>query len=123
VVVASVASIAFAAPEKIEVLYRGVPLKFARISLPFRSQATVLVPFRETAILIGAVVVPSSDGKHVSLTYGDNWVYFEPGHHGYKISGRRQNMRSSSEIRKKKLYVPVRLFTDLTSGRIRAWIH
>jgi hypothetical protein len=123
VAAASVVSIAIAAPEKIEVLYRGVPLKYARGSLPFRSQATILVPLRETATLIGAVVVPSSNTVHISMTFGDNWLYFEPGHHGYKISGRRQNMRSSSEVRKKKLYVPIRLFTDLTSGRIRALIH
>lgn len=106
----------------VDVLFRGKPLKFAKAIAPIRSQATVLVSFRETAKLIGATVSPTSDAKHVTLVYGDTVLTYEPGHHGYKLNGRRQNMRSSSEIRRKRLFVPVRLFTDLTSGRVRAVI-
>lgn len=61
-------------------------------------------------------------GKRVTLTYGKSTLVYEIGHHGYKLNGKGQNMRASSEIKKKRLYVPVRLFTDLTSGRVHAEI-
>jgi hypothetical protein len=114
----SVATFGFA--PKIVVTFRGVPVKFGRGFAPYRSQSTVLLPFREMARVVGAVVARSPDGKHVTLSFQSNTVYYEPGHHGYRLNGHRQNMRASSELRNKHLYVPIRLFTDLTAGGVHA---
>ena len=107
---------------KVVVEFRGRPLSFTRGLHPFVSQRTVLVPFRATAGGVGAKVSRDPDGKHVKLIFGGDTLDFEPGHHGYRLNGTHRNMRSSSEMRHGHLYVPVRLFNDLTAGRVHAEI-
>lgn len=108
---------------RIVVDFRGKAVRFEKGLHPIQSQRTVLVPFRETAKLIGAKVFRNPDGKHVTLTFGGDTVYFEPGHHGYKLNGVHRNMRASSESKRGHLFVPIRLFNDLTAGKVHAEIH
>jgi hypothetical protein len=118
----AVACLGFASDRGIAVFFGRSTIIFPKAIRPFRSQTTVLVPFRETANSVGASVTRNPDGKHVTITLGANTIYFEPGHHGYRLNGHHQDMRASSEIRDKHLYVPIRLFTDLTKGRVHAEI-
>ena len=121
--VASILSFhAWASNPRIVVDFRGKPVQFEKGLHPIQSQRTVLVPFRATAKYIGAKVSRNPDGKHVTLTFGGDTVYFEPGHHGYKLNGVHRVMRASSESRKGHLFVPVRLFNDLTAGKVHAEI-
>jgi len=121
ILLAVVGSTLASAP-RIYVTFRGKPLKFAKAVQPYRSQRTVMVPFRELGAMIGAKITRNPDGKHVEITFGTESIAYEPGHHGYRLNGRHQNMRGASESRKGRLFVPIRLYTDVTSGLVHAEI-
>jgi len=118
----SVGISALASAPKVVVSFKGAPLKYSGSIHPFLSQRTVMVPFRATSTLVGAKIVRNPDGKHVTLTFGRDTIYYEPGHHGYKLNGHRVNMRAMSESKNGHLYVPIRLFNDVTAGRVHAEI-
>ncbi len=112
--------VSVASNPKIYVSFRGATLKYGGNLRPLRSQGTVLVPARETSKLIGAKL--TSDGKAVTIVFANRSVTYEPGHHGYKLNGKRQNMRPASEMHGMRMFVPLRLFTDVTSGKVHAEI-
>src|SRR5580700_5053322 len=58
---------ALASAPRIYVTFRGKTLKFAKAAMPYRSQRTVMVPFREIGAMIGAKISRGQDGKHVEL--------------------------------------------------------
>ena len=113
---------ALASAPRIYVTFRGKPVKFAKAVQPYRSQRTVMVPFREMGVIIGAKISRNPDGKHVEITFGADNVAYEPGHHGYRLNGHHQSMRGASETRKGRLFVPIRLYNDVTSGLVHAEI-
>lgn len=112
----------FAFAPRIVVTFRGLAVKYRLSAVPYRSQGTVLVPCRATAKRVGVTLVGDPKGHSVTLSFGGNSLYFESGTHGYKLNGHRQNMRASSEIKHGRLYVPIRLFADVTAGLLHAEI-
>lgn len=81
-----------------------------------------MVPLRQTARLVGARIGGKAKGTVITLSFAGSSLTYELGHHSYRLNGRRQNITAASEMRKGHLFVPIRLFTDLTSGRVRAEI-
>jgi len=82
-----------------------------------------MLPFRETAKLVGAKASLEPDGKYLIISYSADTLAYEIGHHGYKVNGHRQFMRATSEMHKNHLFVPIRLFNDITAGRVHAELH
>ena len=107
---------AFAFAPKIIVSFKGKPLTFDKSFQPYRSQGTVMGPFSKMGVLVGAKIARDPDGKHVSITFKNTSLDYQPGHHGYRQNGKKQNMRATSESKHGRLFVPIRLFTDVTSG-------
>lgn len=100
------------------VYYNNRPLNFNRDEQPFRSGGTLLVPFRETARLLGVRTERPGDGLRVILYHGRNQVVYDKGRNWYRLNGRQINLPTSSRDQRDVYYVPIEVFDAVMDGRL-----
>lgn len=97
--------------------FNGRELSFSDRERPYRSQGTLLVPFRALGEKIGARTDRTEDGKRVFIYYNGDRVQYDKGR-WYRLNSDRKWISASAEERDGVLFVPVALYTDITRDRL-----
>jgi len=100
-----------------DVYYRDRTLYFDRSERPYMVRNVLMVPARTTAEMIGADFDRDDrEGLNIRMVWQNNRLRYHQGDHAYQLNGKSVELGTTSDAVRGILYVPARMFRDLTDG-------